>query len=115
MENIMILTAAVVNRLSCVTDINRLVPIFIVRTDQKHLFNFIYAIGVPFPPQGLMSRVLEYGSEYFTIEMTWEHAYQDIDSRVDFYHYQVVDGLSEENASVVLDLNTTNTTKTLIR
>ena len=70
----------------------------------------IYSIGVPFPPQGLMSRVLEYGSEYFTIEVTWEPAYQDIDSRVDFYHYQVIDGLLEENASVVLDLNTTNTT-----
>ena len=71
-------------------------------------------IGEPFPPQGLMSRVLEYGSEYLTIEMTWEPPDLDNDSRIDFYHCQVLDGLSEENASVVLDLNTTNTTITVI-
>ena len=57
-----------------------------------------------------MSRVLEYGSEYLTIEMTWEPPNQDIDSRIDFYHCQVLDGLLKENASVVLDFNTTNTT-----
>ena len=57
-----------------------------------------------------MSRVLEYDSEYLTIEMTWEPADPDVNSRTDFYHCQVVDGLLEENASVVLDFNTTNTT-----
>ena len=61
-----------------------------------------------------MSRVLEYGSEYLTIEMTWEPPDLDNDSRIDFYHYQVLDGLSEENASVLLDFNTTNTTVTVI-
>ena len=57
-----------------------------------------------------MSRVLEYDSEYLTIEMTWEPADPDVDSRIDFYHCQVLDGLLEENASLVLDFNTTNTT-----
>ena len=56
-----------------------------------------------------MSRVLEYGSEYLTIEITWEPADPDVDSRIDSYHCQVLDGLLEENASVVLDFNTTNT------
>ena len=42
--------------------------------------------------------------------MTWEPPNQDNDSRIDYYHCQVLDGLSEENASVVLDFNTTNTT-----
>ena len=42
--------------------------------------------------------------------MTWEPSDPDVDSRMDFYHYQVLDDLSEENASVVLDFNTTNTT-----
>jgi hypothetical protein len=51
-----------------------------------------------------------YGSEYVTIEITWEPPDIHVDSRIDFYHYQVLDGLSEENASVVLDFNTTNTT-----
>jgi hypothetical protein len=31
-----------------------------------------------------MSRVLEYGSEYVTIEMTWEPPDQGVDSRIDF-------------------------------
>jgi hypothetical protein len=57
-----------------------------------------------------MSQVLEYGSEYLTIEMTWEPPDLDNASSIDFYHYQVLDGLSEENVSVVLDLTTTNTT-----
>ncbi len=65
---------------------------------------------MPSSPQGLMRRVLEYGSEYLTIETTWEPPDSDDNSRIDFYHCQVLDGLSEENASVVLDLNTTNTT-----
>ena len=65
---------------------------------------------MPSSPQGLMSRVLEYGSEYLTIEMTWKSPDLDNDSRIDFYHCQVLDGLSEENSSVVLDFNTTNTT-----
>ena len=67
-------------------------------------------IGVPLSPQGLMSRVLEYDSENVTIEITWNPPNPEVDSRIDFYHYQVLDGLSEENASVVLDFNTTNTT-----
>ena len=54
-----------------------------------------------------MSRVLEYGLEYLTIEITWEPPDQDFDSRIDFYHYQILDGLLEEN---ILDFNTTNTT-----
>ena len=57
-----------------------------------------------------MSQVLEYGSENLTSEITWEPPIPDIDSRINFYHCQVLDGLSKENASVVLDLNTTNTT-----
>lgn len=57
-----------------------------------------------------MSRVLECGSDYFTIEMTWEPPDPDLVSRIDFYHYQVLDSLSEENASAILDSNTTNTT-----
>jgi hypothetical protein len=57
-----------------------------------------------------MSRVLEYGSEYLTIDIIWESPDTGVDSRIDFYHYQVLDSLSEENASVILDLNTTNTT-----
>ena len=42
--------------------------------------------------------------------MTWEPGDRDVDSMIDFYHYQVLDGLLEENASVVIDFNTTNTT-----
>jgi hypothetical protein len=61
-----------------------------------------------------MSRELEYGSEYVTIETTWEPPDPDVDSRIDFYHCQVLDGLSEENASVVLDLDTSNTMLTVI-
>ena len=57
-----------------------------------------------------MGQVLEYGLEYLTIEITWEPPNPDVDSRIDFYHCQVLDGLLEENASAVLDLNTTNTT-----
>ena len=53
---------------------------------------------------------MEYGLEYLTIESTWEPPNPDVDFRIDFYHYQVLDGLSEENASVVLNFNTTNTT-----
>ena len=61
-----------------------------------------------------MSRVLEYSSEYLTIKMTWKPPDLDNDSRIDFYHCQVLNGLSEENVSVVLDFNTTNTTVTVI-
>ena len=57
-----------------------------------------------------MSRVLKSSSENFIVEVTWDPPDPDLDSRTDFYHYQVLDGLQEENASVALDFNTTNTT-----
>ena len=57
-----------------------------------------------------MSRVLESGSDYLAIEVIWDPPDPDLGSRTDSYHYQVLDGLQEENTSVVLDFNTTNTT-----
>ena len=49
-----------------------------------------------------MGRVLECDSEYLIIAMIWEPPNLDNDSRIDFYHCQVLEGLSEENASLVL-------------
>ena len=63
----------------------------------------------PSLPQALRSRVLEFGTDYFTIEVTWEPPGND--SRVDFYHYQVID--NSEGASVSYQVNTTNTTAIL--
>ena len=63
----------------------------------------------PSLPQALRSRVLESGTDYSTIEVTWEPPGND--SRVDFYQYQVVD--SSEGASVSYQANTTNTTAIL--
>ena len=93
-------------RSHCIKD-NRLVA------NNVHVIHAVYPInfiGVPVSPQGLLSRVLESGSDYLVIEVTWDTPDPDLDSRTDFYHYKVLDGLQEENASVVLDFNTTNTT-----
>lgn len=65
---------------------------------------------VPSSPQRLMRKILESGSDYITIKMIWEPPNPDIDSRVDFYHFQVYDDMIKANATVILDSNTTNTT-----
>ena len=53
-----------------------------------------------------MSRELASSINYFEVEITWEPPAND--SRVDVYHYQVIN--SSVNASVILESNTTNTT-----
>ena len=68
---------------------------------------------MPSSPQALesRSRVLEYDTNYYsTVEVMWVHPGND--SRIDFYHYLLFDGLTEVNASesVILESNTTNTT-----
>lgn len=90
-------------------------------------YNFIYMIspglqydshcimiltGPPSSPQALMSRVLESNTNYSIVEVTWEPP--DNNSKVDFYHYQVVVDL--EGTSYTLyesDVKTTNTTVVL--
>ena len=61
---------------------------------------------MPPPPQGLRSKILEYGTNYSNIEVMWEPPGND--SRVDFYHHKIVDSLG--GASMSYQANTTNTT-----
>ena len=52
-----------------------------------------------------MSRVLASSMNYFEVEITWDPPAND--SRVDVYHYQVINSV---NASVILESITKNTT-----
>ena len=54
-----------------------------------------------------MSRVLESDTNYSTIEVTWEPLGND--SRVDFYHFEVVAD-SEGTNHILYAVKTTNTT-----
>ena len=59
---------------------------------------------MPSLPQLLMSRVLASFNNYSEVEITWEPPAND--SRVDVYHYQVINNM---RASVILDSTTKNT------
>ena len=52
----------------------------------------------------------------FGVEITWEPPDLDLDSRIDFYHYQILVSLSKENATDIntIESNTTNTTVIII-
>ena len=59
---------------------------------------------MPASPQMLMSRIFASSMNFRIFEIIWEPLAND--SRVDFYHYQVINSV---NASVILESNTTNT------
>lgn len=61
----------------------------------------------PAPPHYLKSRIVECQTNGSTIQVTWEPSNG---SRVDFYHYQFIDYLTDIPLS---DSNTTNTTVVL--
>ena len=56
------------------------------------------------------SRVLASSTSYYSeVEIAWKPSAND--SRVDIYHYQVINGM---NASVILESETTNTNVTVV-
>ena len=60
---------------------------------------------MPYPPQSLKSGVVEYHVNFSTVRVTWE---APNGSRVDFYHYQLLDNLTDAPVQIY------NTTKTAV-
>lgn len=46
----------------------------------------------PFPPQELKSEIVEHHTNYSTVNVTWASKLNE--SRVDFYHYQLLDNFT---------------------